>query len=172
MTQKGKKEGNGSRMPSSAMEKTGRHGETGETSRHPLTRLRDEVSTLFDRFFGSWSMPWEWGMGSDRFWGVEVLDEDKDIVVRAEAPGFEPKDFDIHISDNTLSMRAEHKQEQEHKEGEMRTFERKRSSFQRLIPLPSNVDPDKVEAHYKNGVLEVRLQKTEDAQRRRIEVKS
>src|SRR5207237_10479031 len=125
MVQKNKKEGNGSRLPGSVMENGGR-GKTEGGERHPLTRLRDEVSSLFDRFFGSWSMPWEWGMGSDRFWGVDVLDEDKDIVVRAEAPGFDAKDFDIHISDNTLSMRAEHKQQQEHKDGDTRSFERKR----------------------------------------------
>jgi HSP20 family protein len=135
-------------------------------------RLREEVGSLFDRFFGSWSMPWEWGLGSDRFWGLDVQDEDKDIVVRAEAPGFEAGDFDIQISDNTLSIRAEHKQESETKKGESRSFERRHASFQRLIPLPANVDPEKVDARFKNGILELRLTKTEGAQRRRIDVKS
>jgi hypothetical protein len=131
MAQRNKRTGgNGSRIQSSALKETERDmgdkgdmGEEGELmeskkegdegGRNPLVRLRDEIGSIMDRFFGSWSMPWEWGLGSARFWGLDVQDKDKDIVVRAEAPGFDAGDFDIHISDNTLSVRAEHKQESE-----------------------------------------------------------
>src|SRR5205085_10088614 len=118
MPHRNKKGGNGERMG----ERTGEQTQSGvmesrdkgegtessrlpiEKGRHPLTRLRDEIGSLFDRFFGSWSMPWEWGLGSDRFWGLDVQDEEKEIVVRAEAPGFDPKDFNIQISGNTLAV--------------------------------------------------------------------
>jgi HSP20 family protein len=121
---------------------------------------------------GTWSGSLEWGLGADRFWGLEVRDEDRDIVVAAEAPGFEPKDFDIQVTDNTLSIRAEHREESRQGEGESRFFETRRSRFQRLIPLPDNVDAERVDARYKNGVLELRLPKTQQSPRRRIEVKS
>jgi HSP20 family protein len=138
---------------------------------HPLARLRDEMDALFDRFFTRWPAPAEWDWGLERMWGVDVEDTDKEILVRAEAPGFEPKDFDIHVSGNMLTIRAEHRHESEQKEGQFRSWERRYGRFQRMIPLPAAIDADKVEAHYHNGVLKLRLPRTEEAQRRRIEVK-
>jgi HSP20 family protein len=139
---------------------------------HPLRRLREEIDTLFDRFFGDWPAPREAGFGLERFWDVNVEDTDKEIRVRAEAPGFEPKDFDINVSGNVLTIRAEHKQELEQNEGETRSWERRYGRFQRMITLPGAVDAEKVDANYRNGVLDLRLPRTEQAQRRRIEVKA
>jgi HSP20 family protein len=140
---------------------------------NPLRRFREEMDQLFDRFFGlspAQIEPWS-GMG-DRFWDIDVEETDNQIMVRSEAPGFEPKDFDINVSGNTLTIRAEHKAETEKKgEGSLR-WERRTSQFQRMIPLSTEVDPDKVEARYHNGVLEVRLPRTEPRSKRRIEVKS
>jgi HSP20 family protein len=103
---------------------------------------------------------------------VNVEDTDKEIVIRAEAPGFEPQDFDIHISGNTLTIQAEHKHEAEEKQGEYRYTERRYGRFQRSIPLSTAVNADKVETRYHNGVLEMRLPRTEEAPRRRIDVKT
>jgi HSP20 family protein len=139
----------------------------------PLRRLREEMDYLFDRFFGNAPAtfePWS-GMG-DRFWDMDVEETDNEIMVRSEAPGFEPKDFDIHVSGNTLTIRAEHKAETEKKGEGSQRWERRTSQFQRMIPLSTEVDPDKVDARYHNGILEVRLPRTEPRSRRRIEVKS
>jgi HSP20 family protein len=138
---------------------------------HPLMRLRDEMDSLFDRFFGRWPAIAEWGAAPNRFWDVDVQENDKEIMVRAEAPGFEAKDFEIDISGNTLRIWAEHKQEDEKNEEGFRYSERRYGHFERSIPLPTAVDADKVEARYRNGVLELHLPRTEQAQRRRIEVK-
>jgi HSP20 family protein len=135
---------------------------------HPLARLRDEMDLLFDRFFGRWLAPVDWGWMPDRFWDLDVKETDKEFLVRAEAPGFEAKDFDINISGNTLTIRAEHHQEEEKEQEGYRYSERQ---FQRSIPLPAAVDADKVEARYRNGVLELHIPRTEEAHRRRIEVK-
>jgi len=112
------------------------------------------------------------GGGLEPLWGVDVRDTDKEIVVRAEAPGFEPQDFDIHVSGNQLTIEAEHKQESEEKRGDFHYTERRFGRFQRLIPLSTAVDTDKVEARYHNGVLELHLPRTEEVERRRIEVKT
>jgi HSP20 family protein len=139
---------------------------------HPLRRLRDEMDQLFDRFFGPLPAAWQ-PMGlSERLWDVDVEEADKEIVVRAEAPGFEPKDFDIHINGNTLTLQAEHKEEGEEKEEGYRRWHQRYGRFQRSIPLSTAVDPDKVDAHYRNGILEVHLPRTEPSPRRRIEVKT
>jgi HSP20 family protein len=139
---------------------------------HPLRWLREEMDAVFDRFFSRWPGPSEWGLASQWFWDVDVEDTDKEIVVRAEAPGFEAKDFDIQVSGNTLTIRAEHKVEAEGEQEGHRYTERRYGRYQRSIPLPAPVEAEKAAAHYRNGVLELRLPRTEEAQRRRIEVKT
>jgi HSP20 family protein len=88
--------------------------------------------------------------------------------VKAEAPGFDASDLDVSVSGNLLTIKAEKKKESKEKKGEY--FEERR--FERAITLPSGADPDKVEATYHNGILEIHLAKTEDAQRKRIPVKT
>jgi HSP20 family molecular chaperone IbpA len=75
-----------------------RQGMPSISSEHPLRRLpRDKMDALFERFFGRWPAAWELMGFPERFWDVDVEGADNEIVVRADAPGFEPKDFDIHI---------------------------------------------------------------------------
>jgi len=138
---------------------------------HPMSWMRNEMESMFERFFGRPWMPMEESGRTDRFWNVDVEDNDKEILVRAEAPGFDAKDFNIHISGNLLTIEAEHRQETEEKKGDYRSWERRYGRFQRTIPLPAAVDTNKAEALIRNGVLELHLPRTEDAQRRRIEVK-
>jgi HSP20 family protein len=177
---KREKEKNGAKLPARSAERSQPPAPatgypqfpTSRTAEHPLTRLREEIDSLFDRFFRGWPTLSEWSWGPERFGNVDVEETDKEIVVRAEAPGFEPQDFDIHISGNTLMIQAQRQHEAEEKQGEYRFTERRYGRFQRSIPLSTPVDADKVEAHYRNGVLELRLPRTEEIQRRRIEVKT
>ena len=130
------------------------------------------MDALFDRFFGRWPAAWEPAGLPERFWGVDVEEADNEIVVRAEAPGFEPKDFDIHISGNTLTVRAEHTEEGEEKEEGYRRWHQRYGRLERSVLLSTAVNADKVEARYRNGILEVRLPRTEPSPRKRIEVKT
>ena len=136
---------------------------------NPLLRLRDEFDTLFDRFFGNVPAPWGGDWGGWGGLGLDVEDQGKEVVVRAEAPGFEAEEFDVQVSGNVLTIRAEQKHE-EGKEGEQRYVSRRRS-FHRTFTLPAGVTADNVQARYRNGVLEVRLPKSEEALPKRIEVK-
>jgi HSP20 family protein len=177
---KREKDKDGAKHPERTMERFHTPAPTTVTARlpasgmtgHPLTRLREEMDSLFDRFFRGWPALSEGNLGPERFWDVGVQDADVEIVVRAEAPGFEPKDFDIQVRGNTLTIRAERKEETEGKQEGYRTWERRYGRFQRSIPLSTAVNADKVEAHYRNGVLELRLPRTEPSERRRIEVKT
>jgi HSP20 family protein len=137
-----------------------------QTAGHPLGRIRDEFDSLFDRFFGpSLFGPDLWDRQA--FWGLDFDEGDKDVVVRVEAPGFEAGEFAVQVSGNVLTVRAEHKQEGKEKDS---GYSERR--FERAVTLPQGVDPDKAEAHYRNGILELRLPKTAAAQAKRIPVQA
>lgn len=95
-------------------------------------------------------------------WGIlagDMEETDKEIVVRIEVPGMEKKDFEISIQGNVLSLRGEKRFERETNDSRYHVMERAYGVFQRTLPLPAEVDEDKAEADYKNGVLTVRLPK-------------
>jgi HSP20 family protein len=139
---------------------------------HPLVRLRAEMDSMFDRFFTGWPTFADWGGTGDNTWGLAVDENERDIVVRAEVPGFEPEDFDVHVNGNMLTIKAEHKEGVSKTDEGYRYFERNVSRYQRSVPLSTPVENDKIEAHYRNGVLELRLPRTEGVEKRRVEVKT
>jgi HSP20 family protein len=146
-------------------------GETSLARRNdnPFALLRREFDTFFDRFFERGPLALL-GAGGAPGWGFDVEDNGKEVTVRAEAPGFEAGDFDVQVSGNLLRLQAEKKQEAGAQEGQPATHSLRR--FERTVTLPAGVDVEKVEAHYRNGVLELRLPRTEEALGRRIEVKT
>lgn len=137
-----------------------------------LARLRSEIDTLFDRFFEE---PWrglaEWPFGGRFGPRVDLSETEDSFCVTAELPGVDPKDVDISVSGNILTLRGEKKQERQEKGRNYYRTERQYGSFQRSIPLPSSVDSDKVEASYKDGVLTITLAKRAEARPKRITVK-
>lgn len=98
----------------------------------------------------------------------EVVETDESIIVRLEVPGMEKEDCNITIEGNTLYLTGEKRFSRESEEGQYHIMERAYGSFQRAIPLAHNVDSEKAEASYKNGVLTVRLPKTEGASSKSI----
>jgi HSP20 family protein len=142
-----------------------------QSRQHPVGRLRDEFESLFERFLGRSLFPFSPAAGVAPFWGLDLEDTGKEFVVHAEVPGFEPEDFDVQLSGNLLTIRAEHKQEAEEKQEKFHFTERSYNQFQRSLMLPAGADVDKVTARYHSGVLEVHLPKTEPTQQKRIEVK-
>ena len=106
-------------------------------------------------------------------WGLlagEVIESEKSIVVKLEVPGMEKEDCQITIEGNTLYLSGEKRIERESDDGRYHIMERAYGNFQRAIPLPQNVDGDKAEASYKNGVLTVRLPKIGEGTSKRIVV--
>jgi HSP20 family protein len=131
----------------------------------PFLMLRRELDDLFDRMFGSLIPTEDW---ETAHWGLELTPTDKEFVVRAEAPGFEAGDFEVHVTGDVLHIRAERKAKDEKKEEG--TFTRS-TRLERWVTLPAGTDPEKVEATYRNGVLEIHLPRTPEAVGRKIEVK-
>jgi HSP20 family protein len=137
------------------------HREEGDpfmTLHREMNRLFDDVFRGFDIApFGSFG-----GMGRMAGWpSVEVIDTDKDIRVSAELPGLEEKDVEVLMSDGVLTIRGEKRSEVEDKD---RAFsERTYGRFERRIPLGWDVEEDKVNALFRNGVLTVTMPKSAKA---------
>ena len=102
---------------------------------------------------------------------VDIEDRDNEVIVSAELPGLEKKDFNVEVEADRLILRGEKKASKEKKDGNYFYSETSYGSFHRVIPLPTEVDRDKADATYKHGVLTVTLPKTEEARGRRVAVK-
>jgi len=143
----------------------------------PFRTLQEEMNRLFDRFMGrSWLAPlgeWEPPVVGTFAPSVDVAETDEHVRVTAELPGLDPKDIELSVSGNTLTLKGEKKEEREERQGATYRSERYYGSFSRVIPLPCEVESDKAEATYKNGVLTVTLPKPEEVKKRRkkIEIK-
>lgn len=92
---------------------------------------------------------------------VDVEETDEALVVTAELPGFETDDMDLRVNEQTLHIQAEREEEEEAEEGEYVRRERHRASVTRSVALPEAVETEGIEASYDNGVLTVRLPKSE-----------
>lgn len=98
----------------------------------------------------------------------EVEETDKEIIVRVEVPGIEKEDWQITIDGSMLYLSGEKRFERVTHDSTYHIMERAYGTFQRSIPLPRNVDTDRAEADYKNGVLTVRLPKVGESKSRTI----
>lgn len=141
--------------------------------RRPTTKslfnLRDEMRRTIDDFF-----PEFWGTRSalSTEWSptVDVSETEKEIVVEAELPGLRKEDIEVSLENSTLSIRGERKREEEKKEDQYISTERFYGSFYRSVDLPTYVDDKNVKANYKDGILEIRMPKKEEAKPKKIEI--
>lgn len=101
---------------------------------------------------------------------VDVYEEKNDIVVKAEIPGLSKENMQVSLTANTLTLSGEKKKEEEVKEEEYSYSERTYGKFSRTISLPCDVKSDQGKATFKNGILEVRIPKTEEAKKRHFTV--
>ncbi|MER8954965.1 Hsp20/alpha crystallin family protein [Mesorhizobium sp. M0833] len=134
--------------------------------RDPFLTLHREMNRLFDEAFRGFDtrLPSLGGFAAARAgWpSVEISDGEKEIRVTAEIPGMDEKDVEVLLDDGVLTLRGEKREETEDKDRQF--SERFYGRFERRIPLGYEVDEDKVNAAFRNGVLSVTLPKTERAQ--------
>ncbi len=132
-----------------------------------MESIKKEMDNLWGRFFGetSLSKPFqrEWTPKAD------ATETPEAIMVRAELPGIDPKDIDVNITGDILTIKGEKKQEEEKTEGHHHHRECYYGSFQRSFRLPTTIQTDKIEAKFDQGILKITLPKTEEA--KSIEVK-
>ncbi len=99
---------------------------------------------------------------------LNLKESPREFVITAEIPGVKGEDLDISVEGNTVTLKGERKPDDFATEASYHRRERTSGSFQRCLTLPSKVDPDKVKAHYRKGVLTLTLAKPEEAQPRQI----
>jgi HSP20 family protein len=139
-----------------------------EEQDHPIAQLRREFDDMWDRFWSGWSTGGLSSRNDSGWFGprVDWDDNEKEYVLRADLPGFEPEDFEVEVTGNVLTLRAEHKEKGKMKNGSYRRY----GNFSETFTLPGGVLPDKIDASYHSGVLELHLPKSEESQAKRIPV--
>jgi len=129
-----------------------------------------------DRIFGEGLRPFRpsWWLGGPEAYTAPMVDvyEDKDdIVVKAELPGMSKDDIEVNVTDHQLTLKGEKKKKEETKEDDYYRCERSFGSFSRVLDLPADVQTEKAKASFKDGLLEIRVPKTEEAKKKQIKVK-
>jgi HSP20 family protein len=132
--------------------------------------FRREFDDLVERFFGEEPL-----MSRDIFSrgfspAVDIAETDTDIMVTAEIPGMEQKDLDVNLVGDVLTIRGEKKVEHESNDDNFQRIERSYGSFSRSFALPCEVQQDKVEANYKNGILTLKLPKSEACRKKAVKI--
>jgi HSP20 family protein len=137
-----------------------------------LLPLQQEMNRVLNEFFRG-------GNGEEGSWGtytwtppVDIYETDDALVFQAELPGVSKDAVSIEIHQNTLILRGERKREAEVPDHRYHRTERAYGAFQRSFVLPTLVDQEKVQATYHDGMLELRLPKSEAAKPRRIAIQS
>lgn len=154
-----------------ATKKSGEVVSRGEEFEHWLERVMGDM----------WCPPFPSLFGRDRWLPIKPLSirmpsldvyEEKDsVVVKAELPGMKKEDVEVNLAGETLVIKGEKKEDKEVKEDDYYRRERSYGSFLRTIALPCDVKSGEIKASFKDGVLEIRMPKTEEAKKKSISVK-
>ena len=138
-----------------------------------LVRFREELETLFNRFFDR-DVPLVRGLWKDDAWTprLDVSENNSAVTVKAELPGCEAENIDVRLEGRYLTIKGEKKTEKEEKDAHSHRVERAFGFFSRTIELPTEVVLEDVEAAYKKGVLTVVLKKAKVNGAQKIKVTS
>src|ERR671929_1493944 len=123
-----------------------------------------EIDRVFDAFFGQTDQGRRWVPP------VDLVEAEDHFVLKADLPGLSEGDVNIEVQDGTLTISGERKAEHEQREKGWYRIERSFGRFSRSLTLPDGVDPDRIEASFKHGVLSVTIPKPEQRKPRRIQI--
>jgi HSP20 family protein len=132
-----------------------------------INTLQQEMNRLFDDFVH----PIRYGNGGLAFVPAAELRETEDAVyLKLEVPGMEAKDLDVQVTAESVSISGERKSEVKTEENGMTRSEFRYGKFQRVIPLPTRINNQEVQAEYKDGVLNLTLPKAPEEKRKIVKV--
>ncbi len=126
-----------------------------------LRRMQERISRLMDEFDRFTASGAERGLTAP----VDVIDEGDRLRIVVDLPGFEKDDISVYVEDRDLVVKAERKEEKEEKGRSYIRKERSYGQVYRRIPLPSDIDEERIKARYNNGVLEVEISKEQKAKK-------
>lgn len=147
---------------------TRRSGRLPSLWRDPFSSLQEEMNDLRTRFLGDGGEGWFGGAMAP---ALDMSETDTSIDVRVDLPGITAKDIDIQISGNVLTVSGKREEEKEEKGKTFHRVERRYGNFSRSVTLPTTVVESEVAAEYRDGVLTIKLPKTEEAKAHKIKVK-
>jgi HSP20 family protein len=135
---------------------------------HGISDIQQEMNRLFDSFFGRPST----AASTERLWMplCDMYETKDDVCVSFELPGVGEKDVSVSITGDVLTVRGERKWDRQVKEDSFHRVERIYGKFERSVPLPMPVQSDKVKATFRDGVLEIRLPKSEEVKPKEIKI--
>ena len=156
-----------------------RSDETGGKNEltQPLADFHREMDRVFANFFKGFDLApvfGEKGGNGQLVPRVDVSETDKEVQVTADLPGLDEKEIEVTLSNGNLTIKGEKKAEKEEKGKEFHRVERSYGMYQRVVPLPCEVEENKVSADFSKGVLIVKLPKSKQAKAasKKIQVKS
>jgi HSP20 family protein len=131
-----------------------------------ISSIQSEVNRLFNTFFDTPVT------ASERRWipAMDLVESEDHFVLRADLPGLMQDDVDVELEDRVLTVSGERKAEHEERNEGYHRVERAYGRFSRSLTLPEGVDAEAVEAHFENGVLEVRIPKPEQRKPQRVAI--
>ncbi|MEN6421908.1 MAG: Hsp20/alpha crystallin family protein [Smithella sp.] len=133
---------------------------------HPFYSLQREMNSLFDNFFRGFEVaPRRFAAGGMEMFSpsVDVKENEKEFIIKAELPGVEEKDIDVTVTNDSVTIKGEKKEEKEDKDKNYYYMERSYGSFCRVIPLDAEIESGKAEARFKNGILDIKIPKDQSA---------
>lgn len=145
--------------------------------RDDFGRFEEMMNRMFENFWGrprrqllssgerGETLPAEYRQPS-----IDVVETDREVIARAEMPGLDKENIKINLTEDRLEISAETKKEEEKKEKGYVYREMRSGSYYRAIALPSPVDPNNAQASYKNGILEIKMPKTEVKEKKEVKV--
>ncbi len=154
--------------------------EKGELFKKDIEHYLAQVQRDVERMFTDLRKGWDYQLEETtkfmkRFIpSINVSEDDEKIYIKVELPGIEPKDVNVSIESNNLVIEGEKKEEKRSEKEQLKLIESSYGHFKRIIALPETIDPQKIEAKYKNGILEIFLPKKEEIQKQKqkIEIKA
>lgn len=123
-----------------------------------MRAMRDQMNQMFSNFFDRNDNN-VWNRGFETIVATDIIEEDKDFLVKVELPGMKADDIDLSVTGNTISIRGEKQAENELKNESYLRREMAYGSFSRSVTLPETADIDKADAAYKDGVLTITVPK-------------
>jgi HSP20 family protein len=133
-----------------------------------LDSVRREMLRLFDSVAGDTFG--DTGVGV--FPPMNITQDNDNFYVRAEVPGIKPNELSISAMGNRLALAGKREIQREHERVSYHRKERAEGSFNRTVTLPTEIDPDKVDAHYADGILTLTLPKAAETKPRQIKVRT
>jgi HSP20 family protein len=136
-----------------------------------LTKLRRQMDRMFDdwpRFLGR--QMGEEGLRGEWMPAVDICETKEAFEVTADLPGFDSKDVDVSVQENTLTIRGERRREEIKENETVHRIEREYGVFERSFSLPRSADSENIQAKYRDGVLSLTVPKREEAKPKSLRI--